>query len=93
MRRRTLSSALLGMWVAHCTNISQPITDSIHQPTLAHINRYATISVKFHCRKRKAFLSPEHEAKLGNDGFHGYRLEEENERVMRNLVLQEWAAR
>ena len=34
-----------------------------------------------------------YEAKLGNDGFHGYRLNQENEGAMRNIVLQEWKAR
>ena len=34
-----------------------------------------------------------YEAKLGNDGFHGYRLNEENEGAMRNLVLHEWTVR
>jgi len=34
-----------------------------------------------------------YEAKLGNDGYHGYRLNEENEAAMRRIVLQEWKAR
>lgn len=34
-----------------------------------------------------------YEAKLGNEGFHGYRLNEENESAMRNLVLHEWTVR
>lgn len=34
-----------------------------------------------------------YEAKLGNDGYHGYRLNKENESIMRNNVLQEWKTR
>jgi hypothetical protein len=34
-----------------------------------------------------------YEAKLGNDGYHGYRLSEETEPDMRKLILREWAAR
>lgn len=34
-----------------------------------------------------------YEAKLGNEGFHGYRLDEDNERIMREVVLREWKAR
>jgi len=34
-----------------------------------------------------------YEAKLGSDGFHGYRLNQENEAAMRYIVLQEWNAR
>lgn len=34
-----------------------------------------------------------YEAKIGNDGYHGYRLNEENETAMRKIVLQEWNER
>lgn len=34
-----------------------------------------------------------YEAKLGNGGYHGYRLDEGNEQGMRNYVLQEWRRR
>ena len=34
-----------------------------------------------------------YESKLGNDGYHGYRLDEESEKTMRALVLKEWGAR
>jgi len=34
-----------------------------------------------------------YEAKIGSDGFHGYRLDEENERTMRRIILKEWKAR
>ena len=34
-----------------------------------------------------------YESKLGNDGYHGYRLDKENEKTMRALVLKEWGAR
>lgn len=34
-----------------------------------------------------------YEAKIGNEGFHGYRLSEENESIMRNVVLDEWEKR
>jgi len=34
-----------------------------------------------------------YEAKTGNDGYHGYRLDEASEKIMRELVLIEWAKR
>jgi hypothetical protein len=34
-----------------------------------------------------------YEAKLGNDGYHGYRLDCEDERSMRELVLRAWNRR
>jgi hypothetical protein len=34
-----------------------------------------------------------YEAKLGNEGYHGYRLDEDGERAMRALVLHEWSTR
>jgi hypothetical protein len=34
-----------------------------------------------------------YEAKLGNGGYHGYRLNREDERFMRDLVLEEWKRR
>jgi len=34
-----------------------------------------------------------YEAKLGNDGYHGYRLDREDEKVMRQYVLDEWDRR
>jgi len=34
-----------------------------------------------------------YEAKTGNGGYHGYRLDEATESDMRNLVLDEWAKR
>lgn len=34
-----------------------------------------------------------YEAKTGNGGYHGYRLDEAAEQHMRNLVLDEWAKR
>jgi hypothetical protein len=34
-----------------------------------------------------------YEAKTGNDGYHGYRLDEASEKIMRELVLTEWAKR
>ena len=34
-----------------------------------------------------------YEAKSGNGGYHGYRLNQENELEMRNLVLKEWNRR
>ena len=34
-----------------------------------------------------------YEAKIGNDGYHGYRLDRESEGAMRSLVLREWSLR
>lgn len=34
-----------------------------------------------------------YEAKIGNGGYHGYRLSEEQEGGMREIVLREWRAR
>jgi len=34
-----------------------------------------------------------YEAKIGNDGYHGYRLDRESEGAMRSLVLREWGLR
>jgi hypothetical protein len=34
-----------------------------------------------------------YEAKLGNEGYHGYRLDEDTERAMCALVLREWSTR
>lgn len=38
-------------------------------------------------------LGEAYEAKLGNQGYHGYRLNEEGEKAMRTLVLREWSLR
>ncbi len=34
-----------------------------------------------------------YEAKTGNDGYHGYRLDEATEKNMRDVVLYEWKQR
>lgn len=34
-----------------------------------------------------------YEAKIGNGGYHGYRLDEASEKEMRNLVLRAWSQR
>jgi len=34
-----------------------------------------------------------YESKIGIDGFHGYRLNDDNESLMRSIVLSEWASR
>lgn len=34
-----------------------------------------------------------YEAKIGNDGYHGYRLDRASENAMRSLVLCEWRLR
>ena len=34
-----------------------------------------------------------YEAKFGNDGYHGYRLDREDEKVMCQYVLDEWNRR
>jgi hypothetical protein len=34
-----------------------------------------------------------YEAKIGNDGYHGYRLQRESEDAMRSLLLREWSLR
>ena len=34
-----------------------------------------------------------YEAKIGIDGYHGYRLNDENESAMRKIIVREWNAR